>query len=170
MNGRSSVAWVAAVSALVAGISGVILGFSLARLGEEPVEMVVAPAPPPSPSLLIGASSNALLLATLENSESGKAATEGDRSVQIILTFETEDERYCRAFGSHDASAAAQGIACRNGDQWQVVAWDGTADQSEGFRSSELIEDVMDRLGGSAALEGVEERALIERQWAGVPD
>lgn len=170
MNGRSSVPWVAAVSALVAGISGVVLGFMLARSREEPVKVVVAPAPSPSPSLLTGASSNALLVSTLESDESGKATTEGDLSVQIILTFETEDARYCRAFGSRDASAAAQGIACRNGDQWQVVAWDGTADQSENFRSSELIEDVMDRLGGGAALEGPEERALIERHWVAAPE
>ena len=165
MNGRYSVPWVAAVSALVAGIAGLVVGFMLARSKEQPVKVAVAPAPSPAPSLLTGASSNALLLTTLDNDESGKAATEGERSVQIIFTFETEDERYCRAFGSRDASAAAQGIACRDGDQWQVVAWDGTADQSEGFRSSELIEDVMDRLGGGAALEGAEERALIERHW-----
>jgi hypothetical protein len=166
MNGKFSVASVAAVSALVAGISGVVLGFVLSRQQKEPVKIVVEPAPLTSPSLLSGASSTVLLLATLENGESGKTATEGDRTVQINFTFETEDGRYCRAFGSRDASAAADGVACRNGTQWQVVAWDGTADPSEGFRSSELLDDVMDRLGGGAVLEGAEERELLERHWS----
>ena len=169
MNGKFSVASVAAVSALVAGISGVVLGFVLARSQKEPVQTVVAPVSGTPQSLLSGVASNALLLASLENDESGKATTDGDRSVQIILTFETEDGRYCRAFGSRDASSGAEGVACRNGAQWQVVAWDGTADPSEGSRSSELLEDVMDRLGGGPALEGAEERALIERHWSAPP-
>jgi hypothetical protein len=164
MSGRFSVAWVAAVSALVAGIGGAVLGFVLSRSQEQPAKMVVAPTP--SPSLLSGASSNALLLTTLESGESGKTATDGDRSVHVILTFESEDGHYCRAFGSRDAGAAAEGVACRSDAQWQVVAWDGTADPSEGSRSSELLDDVMDRLGGGAALEAAEERALIERHWS----
>ena len=43
-----------------------------------------------------------------------------------------------------------------HGARWEVVAWDGTVDPDEGFRAaggSELLDDVMDRLGGSAALE-----------------
>lgn len=166
MNGKFSVASVAAVSALVAGISGVVLGFVLARSQKAPVQAVAPEPPAPQQSLLSGVSSNALLLATLESDESGKPTTEGDRSVQIIFTFEAEDGRYCRAFGSRDASAGAEGVACRNGAQWQVVAWDATAEPSEGSRSSELLEDVMDRLGGGPALEAAEERALIERHWS----
>jgi hypothetical protein len=60
-------------------------------------------------------------------------------------------------------------VACRNDAQWQVIAWDATTGPDEGFRaagSSELLDDVMDRLGGGAALEGAEERALIERRWS----
>jgi hypothetical protein len=117
---------------------------------------------------LSGASSIELLLATLESGESGKAAVEGDRSVQIILTFESDDGRYCRTFGARDAGAAAEGVACRTGGHWQVIAWDGTADPGEGFRAagaSELLDDVMDRLGGSPALEVAEERTLIEQHW-----
>ncbi|MGH8241277.1 MAG: hypothetical protein ACREXP_30260, partial [Steroidobacteraceae bacterium] len=105
----------------------------------------------------------------LDSGESGKTIVDGERAAQVILTFETEDGRYCRAFRSREASAAAEGVACRNGAQWQVVAWDGTVDPNEGFRvagASELLDDVMDRLGGSAALESAEERALIERHWS----
>jgi hypothetical protein len=164
---RSRIAWAAGISALAAGIIGVVLGFVLSRSQETPIAPAVV-APTASASLS-GASSSALLLATLENGESGKIVTEGDRSVQIILTFESEDGRYCRAFGARDASLAAEGVACRNGAQWQIVAWDGTADSNEEFRaagSSELLDDVMDRLGGSPALEAAEERELIERHWA----
>lgn len=164
---RPSLRWSVAVTALAAGISGVIVGFVLSKSQEAP-EAPVFVAAAPSPSLS-GASSNALLLAALESGESGKAMEEGPRSAQVILTFETEDGRYCRAFRARDVSAAAEGVACRNVEQWQVVAWDGTVDPNEGFRAagaSELLDDVMDRLGGSAALESAEERALIERHWS----
>lgn len=166
---RPPLRWGAAIAALAAGISGVVVGFVLSRPQETRIVPIVASAPSPS---LSGASSSQLLLAALENGESGKMAVEGDRSVQIILTFESEDGRYCRAFGSHDAKASAEGVACRSDGQWQVVAWDGTADPNEGFRAagaSELIDDAMDRLGGSAALEVADERALIEQQWRVTP-
>jgi putative zinc finger protein len=168
---RPAARWGVAVSALAAGISGVVVGFVLSRSQAPTVVPVVASVASTSTSLS-GASSNQLLLATLENGESGKAAVEGDRAVQVILTFESDDGRYCRAFGARDASAAAEGVACRSGGQWQVVAWDGTANPSEGFRaagSSELLDDVMDRLGGSPALEVAEERTLIEQHWQAAP-
>jgi hypothetical protein len=163
--------WGVAISALAAGISGIVVGFVLARAQETKVVPIVASVTSPSTSLS-GASSNQLLLATLENGESGKAAVEGDRAVQIILTFEADDGRYCRTFGARDASASAEGVACRTAGQWQVVAWDGTADPGEGFRaagSSELLDDAMDRLGGSPALEVADERSLIEQHWSQEP-
>ena len=165
-RGRVGV-WGVAVSALAAGISGVVVGFVLSRSQEPKVVPVVATVVPASTSLS-GASSNELLLATLENGESGKAAVEGDRSVQIMLTFESDDGRYCRTFGARDASGSAEGVACRTAGQWQVIAWDGTADPGENFRAagaSELLDDVMDRLGGSPALEVADERDLVEHHW-----
>jgi hypothetical protein len=159
--------WGVAITALAAGIGGVVVGFVLSRSQEPKVVPVVASVVPASTSLS-GASSNELLLATLESGESGKPAVEGDRSVQIILTFESDDGRYCRTFGARDARGAAEGVACRTGGRWQVVAWDGTADPGEGLHAagaSELLDDVMDRLGGSPALEVAEERTLIEQHW-----
>lgn len=159
--------WGVAVCALLAGIGGVVIGFVLSRSREPKVVPVTASVTSVSTSLT-GASSNQLLLATLESGESGKAAVEGDRSVQVILTFAADDGRYCRTFGARDASGSAEGVACRTGGQWQVVAWDGTADPGERFRAagaSELLDDVMDRLGGSPALEATEERTLIEQHW-----
>jgi hypothetical protein len=150
-------------------VAGVIVGFMFARSQEVPATPFVAAAPAPS---LSGASSNRLLLAALDNGESGKSIEEGGRSARIILTFESDDGRYCRAFRSHEAGAAAEGVACRDGGQWEVVAWDGTVDPDEGFRAagaSELLDDVMDRLGGGAALEPADERALIEQHWSTPP-
>jgi hypothetical protein len=159
----------AVITALAAGAAGLVVGFVLARSQQAPETPVAAVAPAPS---LSGASSNALLLAALDGGESGKAIDEGGRSAQIILTFESDDGRYCRAFRSHEANAAAEGVACRNDGLWEVVAWDGTVDPDEGFRAagaSELLDDVMDRLGGSAALEAADERALIEQHWSTPP-
>jgi hypothetical protein len=156
----------AVITALAAGIGGVIVGFVLARSQEVPATPFVAAAPAPS---LSGASSNRLLLAALDSGESGKSIGEGGRSAQIILTFESDDGRYCRAFRARDANVAAEGVACRTGGQWEVVAWDGTVDPDEGFRAagaSELLDEVMDRLGGGAALEPADERALIEQHWS----
>ena len=164
-----AVRWGAVITALAAGISGVVVGFVLSRSQEPRIVPIVASTASPS---LSGASSSQLLLATLENGESGKTAVDGNRSVQIILTFESDDGRYCRAFGTRDANAAAEGVACRSGGQWQVMAWDGTAAPGEAFRaagSSELLDDVMDRLGGSPALEVAEERTLIEQHWQAAP-
>lgn len=161
---RAAPRWSVAISALAAGISGIVVGFVLSR--SQPPEAV--PIVASASASLSGASSNRLLLATLENGESGKAAVEGDRSVQIVLTFESDDGRYCRAFGARDTSASAQGVACRMHGQWQVVAWEGTAGPDEGFRTagaSELLDEVMDRLGGSPALEVAQERKLIEQRW-----
>jgi hypothetical protein len=165
---RSSLGWTIAITAVIAGLGGVLVGFVLSRSREVPQAPVVAPAPS-APSALRGASSSTLLSTTLENDESGKAVAEGDRSVQISLTFETEDGRYCRAFSSSDAGAAAEGVACRNGTQWQVVAWDGTVDPGESLQAagaSELLDDVIDRLGGGAPLGAAEERELIEHHWS----
>lgn len=166
-TGRASMRWGVAITALAAGISGVIVGFVLSRSQEVPPAPVVATSAP-SPALS-GASSNALLLAALDSGESGKTIHEAGRSAQVILTFETDDGRYCRAFRARETGVAAEGVACRSGAQWEVVAWDGTVDPDEGFRAagaSELLDDVMDRLGGGAALETAEERALIERHWS----
>jgi hypothetical protein len=165
----SRLALAIAISSVVAGIGGAIVGFVLSRSQQPRIVPVVASV---QPTLLSGASSSQLLLTALESGESGKAVVDEGRSVQITLTFESEDGRYCRAFGSRDTSAAAEGVACRIGAQWQIVAWDGTADLKEEFRaagSSELLEDVMDRLGGGPALEAAEERALIERHWEAEP-
>lgn len=165
---RASTRWGAvAITALAAGIGGVLVGFVLSRSQEVRETPVVARADPAP--LLSGASSNALLLAALDGGESGKAIEQGGRSTQIILTFEAEDGRYCRAFRSREANAAAEGVACRSGTQWEVVAWDGTVDPDEGFRAasgSELLDDVMDRLGGGAALEAADERTLIDQHWS----
>lgn len=164
---RPSLRWVAAISALAAGITGVVVGFVLST-SRERVEVPVPAAAPSTLSTLLSGASGDLLLATLEGGESGKAVVERDPSVHIILTFQTEDGRYCRAFRSRAAGTAAEGVACRYGVHWQVVGWDGTVDPDEGFRaagSSELLDDVMDRLGGGAALEPAEERDLIEQHW-----
>jgi hypothetical protein len=166
---RPSIRLGAAITALAAGVAGVIVGFVLARSQQVPEAPLAATLSAPS---LSGASSNTLLLAALDSGESGKAIEQAGRSTQIILTFESDDGRYCRAFRSHEANAAAEGVACRSDGQWEVVAWDGTVDPDEGFRAagaSELLDDVMDRLGGGAALEAADVRALIERHWSMPP-
>ncbi|HKS55479.1 MAG TPA: hypothetical protein VJS12_09350 [Steroidobacteraceae bacterium] len=156
--------WGVTIVALAAGIGGLVIGLASTRARQPKVVPVVAPVTPVSTSLS-GASSNELLLETLESSESGKAAFAGDHSVQIILTFVADDGRYCRTLGARDASGVAEGVACRTDGQWQVVAWDGTADPGERAGASELLDDIVDRLGGNPALEATEEHTLLEQHW-----
>lgn len=150
--------WTKTLGALAAGIGGVVVGFVLA--GVQQRSSIAALVPP---------SSNELLLSALEHAESGKVIGDGDKSAQVMLTFVADDGRYCRAFRSRDINGAAEGLACRDGEHWRLVAWDGTAAVEGGFHtagSSELLDDIMDRLGSGSALERSEERALVERSWA----
>ena len=77
---RPALRWGAAVVALAAGISGVIVGFVLLEATGIPRAPLVASAPSPS---LSGASSNAVARG-LDTGESGKAIQDGDRSAQVI--------------------------------------------------------------------------------------
>lgn len=149
--------WTVTLGALAAGIGGVVLGFVLSGARQRS-----------STAAFVPSSSSELLLSALEHAESGKVTSNGARTAQVILTFVSDDGRYCRAFRSRDVSGGAEGLACRDGEQWRLVAWDGTAATDDGFRtagSSELLDDIMDRLGGGPALERSEEHALLERNW-----
>ena len=86
----------------------------------------------------------------------------------MVLTFGASNGRYCRVFQWRANNQAAEGVACRQNDRWQVLAWDGTSTIDSGFHpagASALIDGVMDRLGGGAALDEAKERAAMEKGW-----
>lgn len=160
LNGQpqARVAWPRALrwpglGAVAAGLSGAVLGWVLSSaVSGNDTAALAAP--------------SKQLDSALQRAASGAVTPGDERTEQILLTFVAADGRYCRVFRS--SVAGGEGLACRQGGRWRVLAWDGTVGTDADFRSagaSELLDVVMDRLGGSAALEPAEERRLIERNW-----
>jgi hypothetical protein len=98
----------------------------------------------------------------LEKGHSGDAGS----SHAVVLSFEAADARFCRVFRSE---SGGEGLACREGGEWALVAWDATARwPAEGFRTAganALVDAAMDALGGQPAMSAPEEAALIEAGW-----
>jgi hypothetical protein len=135
----------ALIAALAAGVASLIVGIGFTALRNNGRDLVTPRA----------------LTAALQSSASGAT---NERGAQILLTFKAADGRYCRAFRWH----AAEGLACRRSERWEVLAWDATANSTQGFQpagASELIDATMDRLGGDAPLDAATERALIDARW-----
>jgi len=150
---------VALLGTLAVGLGGIVLGHFLTTA-------FVSPTPGPTASLQ--SEPDAVLLAALDELPSGKDAHGGDRSVHVVITFSASNGRYCRVFQWRANSQAAEGVACRQNDRWQVLAWDGTSSIDSGFHpagASKLIEGVVDRLGGDRALDEVREHQAMQTKW-----
>lgn len=135
---------------LAAGIAGIVVGFA------------IAPRSVNDAAIAANRAVDSTLSNALETFASG-ARSDSDR-IEIVLTFKSQDGRFCRLF----RSPGAEGLACRESDAWRMQAWDGTVDNSNAFRAagaSEIIDNAMDRLGGGAALDPTDEAALIARKW-----
>jgi hypothetical protein len=107
------------------------------------------------------------VLSALETKSSGQQVTAGDRTVSIVLSFHSQDGRYCRVFDIASSTLHGEGIACRARGEWQLAGWDGTH-ETGGFQpagGNALIDGVMDRLGGRDALDPSAERKLIDAKW-----
>lgn len=96
-------------------------------------------------------------------------ADETSGGARVVLSFQAADGRYCRLFRADAAAGQGEGLACRDAQGWQLVAWDAVAEEAgEGFRAagaSALVDGAMSALGGQPALSADEERALIAREW-----
>jgi hypothetical protein len=149
------------VGALAAGIAGLVAGALLVqRSPSNPLgaESVAA----------IDADSAVSIASALDRIASGSALQRKEDTVRMILSFQSRDGRNCRVFEIANGKSGAEGVACKGEKQWQVVAWDATHAPTSGFRAagaSELVDGVMNRLGGNAALESADEQKLIERDW-----
>ncbi len=105
--------------------------------------------------------------AILETHPAGVTEADG---VSVVLTFETQDSRYCRLFRSKLAGIEGEGLACRaDAGVWQLAAWDAVgAEPADGFRTagaSPVIDAAMSALGGEPALDAQAETDLIRRSW-----
>lgn len=103
------------------------------------------------------------LQAALETRPSGVVA---GTPVVIVMTLRTRDGAACRLFESRTGTAA-EGLACRDGTGWKIVAWDATVSRGDGYETagaSPVLDAAMDRLGAEP-LDGAAERAALEGGW-----
>jgi hypothetical protein len=154
-------------SAAAAGVFGVALGFFAASFNRE----TSVPLAQQSATL------NPVIVTALQSVASGGRFERYGQAASVLLSFKADDGRYCRVFEWRTTGFGAEGMACRNGQvsdgqaekQWQLIAWDATADASDStFQTagaSELIDTAMDRLGGNGVLNANQERTLIESDW-----
>lgn len=105
------------------------------------------------------------LLQALQRGRAGEQTV----GARVLLTFQAADGRYCRLFRSAGSAVQGEGLACRDDQGWQLVAWDAVGeDSADAFRTagaSALVDGAMVALGGQPALSADEEDALIARQW-----
>ena len=136
--------------ALAASIAGAVVGYLAPRPGAEGLPATINPA----------------LAAALDSQRSGTAGAQG---VQVLLSFQAADGRYCRLFRAGESQGVGEGLACRQADHWKLAAWDASAPTaSDGYRTagaSALVDGAMSALGGSPALSNSEEEIAVARQW-----
>lgn len=104
----------------------------------------------------------------LDSIKSGATLQRNKDTVQMVLSFNAKDGRHCRVFEVANSTANSEGVACRNDKQWQVIAWDASQVKTDGYHTAgggELIDSVMNRLGGNTALELKDEQKLIDSHW-----
>lgn len=136
--------------AVAASLAGLIVGYLLPRMDAGRDQGVLDRA----------------LVRALDSQRSGAGVVDG---AQVLLSFQAGDGRYCRLFRAGDADAMGEGLACRDGAVWKLLAWDASAPESvDGFRTagaSALVDGAMVGLGGKPAMNADEEGALIKAGW-----
>ena len=141
--------------AIAAGLGGVALGYLLSQAGSAETR------------LALGGFAQGSLLTALEHAQSGGTLAQGADGATMILTVEAQDGRYCRLFRLREHGSAGEGVACREGGDWRVMAWDATVIDGAEFRTAganAVMDAALDRLGGEA-LAPLSEQGLIVVGW-----
>jgi hypothetical protein len=134
--------------AVAAAISGMAVGFFAAQTSSSAMQLPDG------------------VVASLQQLPSGATSTDG--ATKLVLSFRSADSGLCRVFET-TGSSGGEGLACHDGKQWNIKAWDATKQNADGFRTaggSVLIDSAMDALQGSAALDEKEEATAISQRWS----
>ncbi|MDF7777161.1 anti-sigma factor [Sphingomonas sp. AOB5] len=112
-----------------------------------------------------GSSTQAMASAEVSRALDGQlASTQGDAAVKILVSFQSADKSYCRAF---DAGAQA-GIACRSDQGWELRQLRTTSDaQKTEYRqagSSEILAAAQEMMSGDP-LDAAGEAAAKAKGW-----
>lgn len=136
--------------ALAASLAGAVVGYLAPRPGSSDLPEIM----------------NSRLAAALDSQRSGTTSAKG---IQLLLSFQAADGRYCRLFRAGEASAMGEGLGCRSAQGWELIAWDASAPETrDGYRTagaSALVDGAMSALGGSPAMTAADEAAVIATQW-----
>jgi hypothetical protein len=147
-----------AAIAIAAGAAGLVLGLALGGDGEERLF-----------SLDAGVVASAEVAAALDQTASGDAARRAGFEVAPLYSFRDQEDRLCRAFRASVGESAIEAAACRQGDDWRLIALAPADAPVEGFSqaggvSAAVIESAIGEVW-KAEIGGEEERALIARRW-----
>jgi len=117
------------------------------------------------------------LYSVLQSSGSGesRALAEGDAlQATPMLSFRTDEGRYCRELAVTGASRASRGVFCRSQEgAWHVETMVAAAPAGDGYRPASLeappaVEQTVDRLIAGAPLDSEAEADAITRGWESV--
>jgi hypothetical protein len=91
------------------------------------------------------------------------ASAPGDDPARIMLSFKSQDGRYCRSW----ALAGQKGVACRTGDDWRIAATVAAAPEGD-YRMAGADPALMasvDSMIAGEPLDAEQERAAKGRGW-----
>jgi hypothetical protein len=106
----------------------------------------------------------------LSNSPSGEKVQLGsEMSLQVNLSFDSQQGEHCRQYTEQSVSHKAENIACRSNNQWQLVARHPVAlDNGGEYRTASgpgAIDAVIDQLIAGPVKSLAEETELISGGW-----
>ena len=140
------------------------LGVGVMLIGNSPAENLSAELGPVAPDGALYAALERTPSAVPVDSASGVVAT-------AVMTFETEDGATCREFSLANQNSSQQGIACRDGGEWQVqfAVASGAPAQSGTYvpagSGAATLDSMLDVMGAGEPLDAESERALINSGW-----
>lgn len=115
--------------------------------------------------------SNAAFFAALDTLPSGQQlAVDSATSLTARFSFQDTQARFCRQYQVQDAQGSSENLACREQDQWTLVASirssavPATA-QYQTASGPRLLDSMLDTMMQGSALSQAEEQAAIGQGW-----
>ena len=160
--------WPAPLATAAVLIIGLGVGFQMGQRTDEQLAM----------QDLLPIQNDKPLYQILNNKLSGKTVSiTNGLLANVVLSFRTADERYCREFTLQSQNSSTRNIACREPDgQWQMIAMTRTQNKTRPDQyqpatgvndqiNDQIIDTVIDNLMEGQALDQAAEQQLIKRNW-----
>ena len=111
------------------------------------------------------------LSSILDQTPSGQRAPVMGGDVEVALTLQTADGRYCRQYRVDSDNAEADAVACRDNGRWRMIVQalvapeTGAGYHTAGAGQGSAVDVAVDALGSSIVLDEREEREAMARRW-----